>query len=77
VRVNLPVPRPIERNSWPLVAQTGAVEIADEVSPEVVVARHRVTLAALLTQQHPEPAVLCKDSLDRHAERRANPRAKE
>jgi hypothetical protein len=30
-------------------------------------------LAALLAQPHPEPAVLCVDILDRHAERRADP----
>jgi hypothetical protein len=36
-------------------------------------ARHRVPLAALLAQPHPEAAVLREDILDRHAERRANP----
>ena len=35
-------------------------------------ARHRVPLAALLTQLHPEPAVLSKDILDRHATRRSD-----
>jgi hypothetical protein len=36
---------------------------------------HAVT--AFLAQAHPEPAVLRKDVRDRHAERRADPRAKE
>ena len=35
--------------------------------------RHRVALAAFLAQPHPQPAVLRKDILDRHAERRADP----
>ena len=40
---------------WPLgiVAQARAVEIGNEVFIEVVVARHRVPLAALLPQPHP------------------------
>jgi hypothetical protein len=52
--------------------QAGAIEIGGEVFLEVVVAWHRVALSALLAQPHPKPAVLCKDILDRHAERRAN-----
>jgi hypothetical protein len=38
-----------------------------------MVARHRMALAALLAQSHPQPAVLRKDILDRHAKRRADP----
>jgi len=35
-------------------------------------ARHRVALAALLAQPHPQSAVLRKDILDGHPERRAD-----
>ena len=37
-------------------------------------ARHRVALAALLAQPHPQAAVLCERVLDCHPERRADPR---
>jgi hypothetical protein len=51
---------------WPLriVAELGAVEISREVFLEIVMARHRVALAALLPQPHPKPAVLRVDILD-------------
>jgi hypothetical protein len=70
VRVSFPVPRPIVRNSGPLgiVAQAGAVKIGDQVFFKIVMARHRVPLAAFLAQPHPQPAVLREDVLDRHAE---------
>jgi hypothetical protein len=35
-------------------------------------ARHRMALAALLAQPHPQPAVLREDVLNCHAERSAN-----
>jgi hypothetical protein len=38
------------------------------------VARHRMPLAALLAQSHPQAAVLRIDIVDSHAERRADPR---
>jgi hypothetical protein len=62
-----------EQRPFGIVAQAGAVEIGGEIFFEVVMARHRVALAALLAQPHPEPAGLRKDILDRHAERRADP----
>jgi len=37
-------------------------------------ARHCVALAAFLAQPHPEAAVLRVDILNRHTERRADPR---
>ena len=68
------MPRPIVRNSGPLGSsrRTCAVEIGDEIFIKVVVAGHRVALAALLAQPHPQPTVLRVDILDRHAERRAD-----
>ena len=60
---------------WPLriITQLRAVEICDQVFFEVVVAGHRVPLAAFLAQPHPQPAVLRVGIFDRHAERRADP----
>jgi hypothetical protein len=66
-----PADRAEQRPLW-IVAQAGAVEIGRQVFVEVVVTRHRVPLAALLEQPHPEPAVLRVDIFDRHAERRAD-----
>ena len=47
-------------------------EIGSEIFLEIVVARHRVALTAFLAQPHPQPAVLRKDILYRHAERGTN-----
>ena len=44
-----------------------------QVFLEVVMARHRVPLAPLLAQPHPQPPVLRENILDRHPERRAAP----
>ena len=62
-----------EQRPLGIVSEVGAVEICRQVFFEIVVARHRVALAAFFPQPYPQPAVLCVDILDRHAERRANP----
>jgi hypothetical protein len=43
-----------EKRPLRIIAQPGTVEIGCEVFFEVVVTRHRVPLAALLVQPHPE-----------------------
>src|SRR6516164_903803 len=46
-----------EQRPFGIAAQASVVEIGCEVFLEVMVARHRVALAALLAQPHPETAV--------------------
>jgi hypothetical protein len=56
-----------QRPLW-IGAQSGAVEISGEIFLEVVMARHRVALAAFLAQPYPKTTVLRVDVLNRHAE---------
>jgi hypothetical protein len=51
-----------EQRPLGVIAQARAVEIGDQVSVEVVMARHRVPLAALLAQPHPRAPVLRVDT---------------
>lgn len=70
--VSMPAADCEEQRPLGIVTQLRAVEISDEVFLEVMVTRHRVPLAAFLTQPHPEPPVLRVNTLDRHPERGAN-----
>jgi hypothetical protein len=54
--------------------QIAAVDIGMEIRLEIVVARHRVALAALLVELHPQPSVLDEHVLDPAGQRRADPR---
>ena len=59
-----------EKRPLGIAAQAGAVEIrAARYSAEVVVTRHRMPLAAFLTQPCPKASVLGEHVFDRHAER--------
>src|SRR3546814_13897294 len=57
-----------------LRAQLTPVDIGGQIVLKIMVAGHFVLLAALFVQPHPETAVLHKNVLDTHGERRADPR---
>lgn len=61
---------------WPLgiVTQFRPVEICRQIIVEIMVAGHRMFLAALFAQPHPQPAVLRIDIRHAHPERRADAR---
>ena len=54
--------------------QLVTVDVSVKVGLKVVMARHFMTLAALLMQTNPQPSVLHVHVLDLHGERCADPR---
>ncbi len=62
-----------KRSLW-IIAEATAVDIGVRIGFEIVMARHRMNLAAFFVQANPKAAVLDESVFDPHADRRADAR---